>query len=166
VNAIYYPRGEVKRRRAYEDGQTVKVGSGRQDRLLLIEGPLALARRPGSTKLRIENGNLDWADPPTPARLRTWVAQGVGVLGRPEWVFVKVHTHGAPERNAAVLLGERMASFHEALREYDDGERWSLHYVTAREMYNLARAAMDGKSGSPAAFFDYEVPPPERAKRQ
>jgi hypothetical protein len=30
-------------------------------------------------------------------------------------------------------------------------------------MYNVARAAMDGKAGSPAAYFDYEVPPPERA---
>jgi hypothetical protein len=38
-----------------------------------------------------------------------------------------------------------------------------LHYVTAREMYNVARAAMDGLSGSPAPFFDYEVPPPRRA---
>jgi hypothetical protein len=31
-------------------------------------------------------------------------------------------------------------------------------------MYNVARAAMDGNSGSPAAYFDYEVPPPERAR--
>jgi hypothetical protein len=38
-----------------------------------------------------------------------------------------------------------------------------VHYVTAREMYNVARAAMDGLSGSPAAFFDYEVQPPPRA---
>ena len=36
---------------------------------------------------------------------------------------------------------------------------------TARELYNVARAAMDGMGGSPAAFFDYEVPPPERARR-
>jgi hypothetical protein len=50
---------------------------------------------------------------------------------------------------------------HDTLaREFDDGERWRLHYVTAREMYNVARAAMDGKSGDPAAWFDYRVPPP------
>jgi hypothetical protein len=164
VNAIYYPRGDVARRRAYEEGDFVRVGMAKRDRLLLIEGPLALARRPGSLRLRIENGNIDWADPPTAARLRTWVDQRVGVEGRPEWVFVKVHTHGAPERNAAVLLGEPMDRFHEALRRCDGGARWKLHYVTAREMYNVARAAMDGKSGSPAAYFDYEVPPPERAR--
>ena len=37
---------------------------------------------------------------------------------------------------------------------------WALHYVTAREMYNVARAAMDGKSGDPSAYFDDVVPPP------
>jgi hypothetical protein len=164
VNAIYYPRGDVARRRAYDDGEAVRVGTPKRDRLLLVEGPLALALRPGSVRLRVENSNLDWADPPTAARLHTWVHQRVVVGGRPEWVFVKVHTHGAPERNAAVLLGEPMERFHEALRRYDDGARWKLHYVTAREMYNVARAAMDGKSGSPAGYFDYEAPPPERAR--
>jgi hypothetical protein len=36
----------------------------------------------------------------------------------------------------------------------------SLHYVTAREMFNVARAAMDGKSGDPSAYFDYVIKPP------
>jgi len=35
-----------------------------------------------------------------------------------------------------------------------------LHYVTARELFNVARAAMDGKTGNPNAYFDYRVPPP------
>ena len=36
----------------------------------------------------------------------------------------------------------------------------ALHYVTAREMFNVARAAMDGKTGDPNAYFDYVVTPP------
>jgi hypothetical protein len=32
--------------------------------------------------------------------------------------------------------------------------------VTAREMFNVARAAMDGKAGDPSSYFDYEVKPP------
>jgi hypothetical protein len=163
VNRIYYPRGDVARRRAYEDGAPVRVGSPRQDRLLMIEGPLAIALRPGRPVPRIESAALDHTDPPTIERARTWVAQGVGVEGRPEWVFVKVHTHGAPEKNARVLLGDDIVRFHEAIaRELNDGARWKLHYVTAREMYNLARAAMDGKRGDPSAWLDYEVPPPPR----
>jgi hypothetical protein len=163
VNSIYYPRGDVARRRAYEDGEPVRVGTKAQERLLLIEGPIALARRPNGRSIRIESSALDGGDPPTAHRLETWVAQDIHVEGRPEWVFVKVHTHGAPERNAEVLLGEANVRFHEALRRYNDGTRWKLHYVTAREMYNVARAAMDGKAGDPRHYFDYEIPPPVRA---
>jgi hypothetical protein len=162
VNAIYYPRGEVARRRAYEDGEPVRVGTGRRDRILLIQGPLALARRPGSGRLRIDGGSLDWSDLPTAARLRTWVRQQVSVEGREEWVFVKVHSHGAIERNAEILLGEPMLGLHRALAKYNDGTRWKLHYVSAREMYNLARAAMDGRSGPPERFLDYEISRPPR----
>ncbi len=161
VNQIYYPKGDVRRRRAYEDAERAAVGTPKRDRLLLIEGPLAMARRPGTKKVRIESAAIDAGDPPSDARLRTWVDQAVCVEGRPEWVFVKVHTHGAPEANADVLLGEPMRRLHEALaRDYNDGTRWKLHYVTAREMYNVARAAMEGKSGSPASYFDHEVAPP------
>ena len=162
VNAIYYPRGYVSRRRAYEDAERVRVGSPRLERLMLIQGPLALSRRPGTARIRIDGGSLDWSDPPTADRLRTWVRQGVSVEGRPEWVFVKVHTHGAIERNADVLLGDAMLRFHEALAEYNDGRLWKLHYVSAREMYNLARAAMDGQAAHPEQLLDYEVPRPPR----
>jgi hypothetical protein len=164
VNSIYYPRGDVARRRAYEDGEPVRVGTRAQDRLLLIEGPIALSLRPNGRSVRIESAALDWSDPATEHRLRTWVAQDVHVEGRPEWVFVKVHTHGAPERNAEVMLGEPIVKFHEALAKYNDGERWKLHYVTAREMFNVARAAMDGKWGDPSSYFDYLIPKPERAR--
>jgi hypothetical protein len=32
--------------------------------------------------------------------------------------------------------------------------------VTAREMFNIALAAMHGHSGNPAAYRDYSLPPP------
>ena len=162
VNKIYYPTGDVARRRAYEFGEPARVGTRKEDRLLMIEGPLALARRPSSYAIRIDSGALDASDPPTPERLRTWVDQAVGVEGRPEWIFVKIHTHGAPEANAEIMLGEKIFAFHSALARYNDGLEWKLHYVTAREMYNVARAAMDGKTGSPASYYDYEIPPPPR----
>jgi hypothetical protein len=61
------------------------------------------------------------------------------------------------------LLAGRTVELHEELaKKYNDGQKWKLHYVSAREMYNVARAAMDGKSGSPAGYLDYEVPPAPR----
>jgi hypothetical protein len=79
-------------------------------------------------------------------------------------VFVKVHTHGAPETQAASLLGEGGLLLHTALRQYNDGQRWRLHYVTAREMFNIALAAMDGKAGNPNEYRDYSISPPPVVK--
>lgn len=167
VNSIYYPTGDVRRRRGYEQGERAYVGMGKRDRLLLIEGPLAMARRQGEDRkrgrFRIESAALDASDPPSPARLETWLDQEVRVEGRPEWTFVKVHTHGATEGNADVMLGDSMRSVHRALATSGNGGRTKLHYVTAREMYNVARAAMDGREGEPPEFFDYEIAPPPRA---
>src|SRR5439155_5756038 len=93
VNQIYWPAGDLSRTRAYEQGERARVGQVRDDRILMIQGPLALARRPGRLSWRIENAAITAKDPPTPARVRSWVAQGIGVQGREDWVFVKAHTH-------------------------------------------------------------------------
>ena len=83
------------------------------------------------------------------------------VAGRPEWVFCKVHTHGAPDKQGEGLLGGGMRMLHEELTSrYNDGARWKLHYVTAREMYNIAAAAMDGAAGDPNQYRDHVLPPP------
>jgi hypothetical protein len=166
VNRLYWPIGDLSRRRAYDYGETARVGEMRRDRLLLIQGPLALTRRRGWPPVRIECAALDAGDPPTPARIDTWVAQDIHVAGRPEWVFVKVHTHGAKETNAAVLLGAAARRAHEHLAaRYNDGREWHLHYVTAREMFNIAVAAMEGASGNPDDHRDHLVPPPPAARR-
>jgi hypothetical protein len=165
VNQIYWPEGELGRKRAYEQGVRARVGERMRDRLLLIEGPIALARRPGTLSVRIESSAVDAGDPPTPARVDTWVAQDIHVEGRPEWVFVKIHTHGAPEANARTVLGDGGRALHRHLAaRYNDGTRWILHYVTAREMYNIAIAAMEGRTGDPDAFRDHDIAPPAAAK--
>src|SRR5207302_2006601 len=124
--------------------------------------PLAFALRPGAwPRPRIENAAVTANDPGTPSRVRSWVRQGIHVQGRPEWVFVKVHTHGAPEKQAASLLGDGGRMMHtELTTRFNDGQRWKLHYVTAREMYNVAIAAMEGKEGDPSTYRDHVLPPP------
>jgi hypothetical protein len=157
VNQIYWPSGDLSQRRSYEYGERARVGTHYDDRLLMITGPLALARK--GIGIRLENGAITGDDPPTAARVATWIAQGIHIEGRPEWVFVKVHTHGAIESTARSLLGDGGRALHEALHHHArDG--WKLHYVTAREMFNVARAAMDGQLGDPDAYYDYVVQPP------
>ncbi len=161
VNQIYWPVGDLSKRRSYDRGTRARVGEVFEDRLLMITGPLALVPegRPPAIRIRLENGALTGKDPPTASRVASWIDQGIHVEGRPEWVFVKVHTHGAIDATAASLLGGGGRAMHEALASHvRDGTK--LHYVTAREMFNVARAAMDGKDGDPNAYFDYVIPPP------
>lgn len=161
VNQIYWPSGDPQRARAHETGVRARVGEAMHDRILMVQGPLALARREHGLGVRIESSALTANDPGTRSRLETWISQGIQVEGRPEWIFVKLHTHGAPEQQAASLLGAPGRALHELLTgSYNDGQRYVLHYVTAREMYNIARAGMAGQAGDPNQYRNYALTPP------
>jgi hypothetical protein len=100
VNQIYWPTGDLSRPRSYERGERAKVGVRKDDRILLITGPLTVWKRPGKKSLWIETGDLTGMAPPDPERVRAWAFQNIHVEGRPEWVFVKVHKEreGSPRR--------------------------------------------------------------------
>jgi len=94
---------------------------------------------------RLENGDLHGRRPPTQSRLKCWLGAGVGVVGRPDWIFVKLYTHGAQEANTAMLLGEPMRRFHESLAQWSAGDsRIRYYYVTARELTELVHQAEAG----------------------
>jgi hypothetical protein len=79
---------------------------------------------------------------------------------RPDWFFVKLHAHGCEEKSQNALLGEPMRRFHEGLaRLAADDPAFRYHYVTAREMYNLVKAAEAGWKGDVAGALDFEVLP-------
>lgn len=161
-NRIYLARD--RGRRSHDHGRIVAVGCGPSSgELMMIQGPVALNwrwRKFGFLP-RIEHADLCASNPPTPQRADLWIRQAVSVVGREEWVFVKLHTHGCIERNTAVLLGKPMREMHEYLcHRYNDGGNYSLHYVSAREMANIAHAAIDGKTGNPGDYRDYVIGPP------
>jgi hypothetical protein len=90
-----------------------------------------------------------------------WIRTHVHVKGRPEWCFVKIHTHGAQEGDMDTLLGKAVDDMYSYLEQnYNDGSRYVLHYVTAREMYNIVKAAEDGQAGNPNDYRDYILQPP------
>jgi hypothetical protein len=127
---------------------------------MLIQGPLLLnwADRKWGVMPRIENACLQGNQPPTPSRLDLWMRARVHVPSRPDWLFVKLHTHGANEENQPVLLGEPMVRLHRELaRRAAEDSQFHYHYVTAREMYNLARAAEAGWQGSVDEARDFET---------
>ena len=131
--------------------------------LLLVQGPLALNWRWRKWGIlpRIEHADLSGSNPPTPLRADLWVRQHIHVRGKPEWIFVKLHTHGCLERNAAALLGKPMQDMHHHLQSrYNDGDSFHLHYVTSREMINIIHAAEAGMDGNPGDYRDYRFAPP------
>jgi len=150
VNSIYYATDDPRRPNSHDTG--VRVGAGPQppDSLMLIQGPLLLdwGNRKWGILPRIENACLQGSQPPSLARLRRWLRARVQVPTRPDWFFVKLHTHGCNEANQGVLLGEPMVEFHRGLaRRARENPKFRYHYVTAREMYNLAKAAEAGWTG-------------------
>ena len=163
INTIYYAQDDPSAPRSYDTGVPIRVGATPpHDGLLLIQGPLSLwwPRPVRSVMPRIDSATLDCSpgNRPSAERFARWVEANVTVAGRPDWVFVKAHTHGAPEFNANVMLGDDAVEFHTRIaKEFNDGSRYCLHYVTAREMYNIAKAAEAGKTGDPGAYRDFEI---------
>ena len=103
------------------------------------------SRRKWGLLPKLDNAELHGGFPPTIRRFILWLQAGVAVVGRPQWVFVKLHTHGALERNAAMLLGEPMRAFHRGLAEYAAHRSgFAYYYVTARELADLVHQAERG----------------------
>jgi hypothetical protein len=160
INSIYYACDRPGRPRSHDSGVDVGVGPRPERSLMLIQGPLVLnwRRRKYGLLPRLENACLQCSQPATEARIGLWLRARVQVPTRPDWYFVKLHTHGAAEENHEALLGDPMVRFHEALaRRSRDNPRFHFHYVTAREMYNLVRAAEAGWQGPVAGALDFEV---------
>ncbi len=165
VCSIYYARDAEGAPRGHDRGRSVQVGgaSAGHGELMIVEGPLApdWRRRKFGILPRLENAELSAANPPTAARADIWARQAIHVAGRPEWVFIKLHTHGCVPATMSILLSAQMRAFHEALvSQFNDGDDWRLHYVTAREMVNVIRAAEAGEAGDPGQYRDFDVLPP------
>ncbi len=107
----------------------------------MIQGPLLVTQSRPWKKPRLENGNLAGSQPPSAERLSDWLRAGVKVQGQDQWLFIKLHTHGAKEQNTAVLLGPAMSRFHQALKELSADREFQFFYVTAREMAQLVAQA-------------------------
>jgi hypothetical protein len=158
INSIYYATSSARAPRSHERGLDVGPGPVPAHALMLIQGPLVLRRPPGRLLPRIENGCLQLSQPPDISRLEAWLRAGIGVRARPDWAFIKLHTHGATEANQRVLLGDAMVRFHESLaRRAKANPAFRFHYVTAREVYNLARAAAEGWTGEPGGAMDWVI---------
>jgi hypothetical protein len=161
INSIYWATDDPTQPKSHNTGIDIGYGPAPKNGLLMIQGPLLLdwsARKRGFLPA-IENADIRKNNPPSEKRLESWLRAGVKVATRPDWYFVKLHTHGVDEPNQDVLLGEPMVRFHRALcSRAERNPAFQFHYVTAREMANLALAAAEGVENIRTAL-DYRYIP-------
>ncbi|RJQ24528.1 hypothetical protein C4565_09490 [Candidatus Parcubacteria bacterium] len=162
INSIYYAFDDPDKPKSYNRGIPVKIALDElEGALLMIQGILGI-RYDDRKKIRfsIETSDLDSSDPPTIARVDYLVKNALTVKGKPGWKFIKLHTHGAPEIRWSVNFGDDAhRAFDYLEKTYNDGEKYILHYVTAREMYNIIKSAESGQNISPSKSRDYLVSP-------
>ena len=162
INSIYYATGEEGKSKSHNIGTDVEVGKEPSGDLMIIQGPLCLnwKNRKFGLLPRIENSDIRKDYPPSSHRVDMWVNCGIKVKKQPQWIFIKIHTHGTQERDIDTVLGPASDEMHSYLeKKYNDGKKYVLHYVTAREMYNIVKAAENGKKGNPNLYRDYILPP-------
>jgi hypothetical protein len=159
INSIYECGLPLNQRAPHRLGIDLQSGHAPSTFPLIVEGPLMIdfgRRKRDRPFLGIENGELSAANPPTLRRLRLWQRAAIAVQGRPDWLFIKLHCHGMEPRDGSAMVGTPIQDF---LRELVEGQgnqaKYRLHFVTMREMINIALAACDGCQGSPGGYRDY-----------
>jgi hypothetical protein len=88
-------------------------------------------------------------------RLSLWKQAQVRVLGRPDWLFIKLHCHSMDPTQKDAVIGDSFRNFLAALVGSASGRKETLHFVAAREMANILLAACDGREGNPGDYRDY-----------
>ena len=166
INAIYYATDDPSAPKSHNSGTDVVVGGKAQGTLMIIQGPLCLdwADRKAGIFPRIDNGEVAPSGPVTAKRIQRWLRRAIHVMGRPNWIFLKVHCHAGVRQDLDFFLGEQTHEMYTELeRVVRDAPGYRLHYVTAREVFNIIKAAEDGKDGNPNDFRNYRLPPHENS---
>lgn len=164
ANEIYYAKDNPGHSNSHNVGKPVERDGKPWGDLMLITGPLALNWRRLKKKIfpQIENSDIRGNMPPTPDRIDLWMNTQISVKNKEDWLFVKIHTHGTQEESMDTLLGEPFANMCRYLEnKYNDGKKYKLHYVSAREMYNIVKAAEADVQGEPGDYRDFIIPKPE-----
>ncbi len=160
INAIYQCGHSFAEARPHRSGPGLKLG----DKLslpIIFTGPLVFdwtRRVRGLPIPRVEDGALAQNYPLTMDRLDRWRSAGIGVKGRPDWIFIKLYSHGFFDWDQDLMIGEQMKTFmSEVLELAERTGEFKVHFASAREAFNMVVAAVDGKEGQPGEYRDYQL---------
>jgi hypothetical protein len=157
INSLYECALPIEKRAPQRRGLDLRLGRAPQTLPIVVQGPLliALARSFARRSLFIDNGAITAPHPMSLERLSSWKQARIHVDGRPDWLFIKLHCHGMDPTQKDVVIGAAFRKFLEKFAGGAESRKETLHFVTAREMANIALAACDGKDGNPSDYRDY-----------
>ncbi len=139
--------------------QGYDLAAGRVPRIfpLMVQGPLVtdFRRSLRSARPALDNSAITGANPATMHRLSLWKQAQIRVLGRPDWLFIKLHCHSMDPTQKDAVIGGSFRDFLAALVGGAADRKETLHFVAAREMANILLAACDGREGNPGDYRDY-----------
>ena len=132
INQIYWcTNNSDNKPRSFDRGIEATVGGGNQGDLLMITGPLGLRFHERMIP-RLETGEIAGYDMPTLSRVRNWLRLAP-MIG--DDIFIKLYTHGAPERNLEPLLDSGLADLFRLFAEEANRNGIEIHWATAWQMY-------------------------------
>ncbi len=157
TNSVYECALPLDQAAPHREGHDLVAGRPPKTFPLNVQGPLVadLRRTLSSARPVLENGAITGANPPTMHRLSLWKQVQVRVLGRPDWLFIKLFCHSMNPTQKDAVIGDGFRKFLAALVGGAPGRKETLHFVTARETANILLAACDGREGNPGDFRDY-----------
>ncbi len=157
INSMYECGLPLAERAPHRSGRDLAFGRAADKFPIMVQGPLLLDFHvPGpGRRWRIENGAITARGPASVRRLGNWKRAAIGLQGRPDWVFIKLHCHGMDPTQDEAVLGEPMRAFVRELVSGAGARRETVHFVSAREMVNMILAACDGREGNPGEYRDY-----------
>jgi hypothetical protein len=163
INQIYECGHPLDQAVPHRDGCRLGMNWSDPQLPLIMQGPLIFnwTRTIKSIPVpRIDDGALAANQGLDGARFRRWMSANVTVAGRSDLVFIKLYCHGFFDDDQSVCIGEEARRFFGDLVE--GGERtgkYSIHFASARETFNIAMAASQGFMGDPHLYRDHILTP-------
>jgi len=160
INDIYNCGHPLDEARPHRSGPSVT--KGRQPILpIIFDGPLVFdwSRKIHALPIpRLDDGALAQNYPLNMARFERWRGARISVSGKPEWIFIKLYSHGFFPWDQDAMIGAQMRQFmNEVLESAERTKAFTIHFASAREAFNMVMAAVDGHSGSPHNYRDYKL---------
>lgn len=140
------------------------IAGGKTPQLpLIFTGPLVFnwtRTIKGIPVPRIDDGALTANQTMDATRFRRWKDANITVAGRSDWIFVKLYAHGFFDHDQSACIGEDARRFFgDLVNESEKSGKYKIHFVSAREAFNIATAAIDGHDGDPNNFRDRLLKP-------